>query len=44
METDLTVESAMKLVFSGGIVLPRSMSIARVRDNDSGFIGRFESD
>jgi uncharacterized membrane protein len=30
METDLTVENAMKLVFSGGIVLPESMSLARL--------------
>ena len=44
METDLTVENAMKLVFSGGIVLPGNMSMARVRDSDIGFIGRFESD
>ena len=44
IETDLTVEYAMKLVFSGGIVLPRNMSMARVRDSDIGFIGRFETD
>ena len=29
METDLTVEDAMKVVFSGGIVLPESLSMAR---------------
>ena len=44
IETDLTVEYAMKLVFSGGIVLPKSMSMARVRDSDIGFTGRFETD
>ena len=30
METDLTVEDAMRLVFSGGIVLPEIISMARV--------------
>ena len=44
METDLTVEDAMKLVFSGGIVLPENVSMARVRDSDVGFIGRFEAE
>ena len=29
METDLTVEDAMKVVFSGGIVLPESVAMAR---------------
>ena len=29
-ETDLTVEDAMKMVFSGGIVLPDSMAFARL--------------
>ena len=46
METDLTVENAMKLVFSGGIVLPESVSLARlsrVRSEDE-FIDRFEVD
>ena len=42
-ETDITVENAMKLVFSGGIVLPDSMSLARLnRDrNAQEFIDRF---
>ena len=47
METDLTAEDAMKLVFSGGIVLPQAVSLARVprvRTSDREFIGRFESD
>ena len=30
METDMTVDDAMKLVFSGGIVLPESVSLARM--------------
>ena len=30
VETDLTVEAAMKMVFSGGIVLPESVAFARV--------------
>ena len=30
IETDITVEDAMKLVFSGGIVLPESIAMARV--------------
>ena len=46
IETDLSVEDAMKLVFSGGIVLPESVSLARVPrvdlDNPP-LIGRFES-
>ncbi len=41
METDLSVEDAMKLVFSGGIVLPESISLARVRNSDSELIGQF---
>ena len=46
METDITVEDAMRLVFSGGIVLPDSISLARVpRVRDDGeLIGRFETD
>ena len=46
METDLTVEDAMKVVFSGGIVLPDSLSMARfprVRA-DGEFIDRFTVD
>ncbi len=35
IETDLSVEAAMKLVFSGGIVLPEAITLARVpRDPD----------
>ena len=43
---DLSVEDAMKLVFSGGIVLPEAVSLARVPrvdlDNPP-LIGRFEA-
>ena len=46
-ETDLSVEDAMKLVFSGGIVLPERMSLARlpreVEQGEREFIGRFET-
>ncbi len=44
METDLTVEDAMKLVFSGGIVLPDGISLARVprERQDYELIGRFQ--
>ena len=45
VETDMTVEDAMKLIFSGGIVLPDSISMARLprdpRDQES-FIGRYD--
>lgn len=44
-ETDLTVEDAMKMVFSGGIVLPESMAFARL-PREKGiheYVGRFES-
>ena len=35
IETDLSVEAAMKLIFSGGIVLPETINFARVpRDPD----------
>ncbi len=48
VETDLTVDAAMKLIFSGGIVLPQAMSLARVprHDQDSmvGLVGRFETE
>ena len=47
METDLSVEDAMKLVFSGGIVLPDTVSLARVprvEVDHPGFVGRFQSD
>lgn len=46
IETDLDVEDAMRLVFSGGIVLPDAISMARVpreQRTDFGLIGRFES-
>ncbi len=45
METNLTVQDAMKLVFSGGIVLPDAVALARVpRDEGEhpGLIGRYE--
>ena len=46
-ETDITVEDAMKLVFSGGIVPPDSISLGRVpleyRVNTE-LIGRFDTD
>ena len=47
IETDLTVEDAMKLVFSGGIVLPKAVSLARVPRvavDHPVFVGRFEPD
>ena len=47
IETDLAVEEAMKLVFSGGIVVPDDFSLARVprsRPDDFELIGRFTSD
>ena len=46
IETDLTVEAAMKLVFSGGIVLPQSISLARIpmpERTELAFVGRFEN-
>ena len=44
-ETDLTVEDAMKMVFSGGIVLPDSMAFARLprEKGEHEYVGRFES-
>ena len=44
-ETDLTVEDAMKMVFSGGIVLPDSFAFARLpRERGAHeFVGRFDS-
>ena len=44
-ETDLTVEDAMKMVFSGGIVLPESLAFARLprEKREREFVGRFES-
>ena len=46
METDLTVEDAMKLVFSGGIVLPPSVSTARLprQRGERELVGRFTTD
>ncbi len=46
METDMTVEDAMKIVFSGGIVLPSSVSLARLPRvrSDAEFIDRFVVD
>lgn len=45
VETDVTVEDAMKLIFSGGIVLPESISMARMprppRTEDS-FVGKYD--
>ena len=46
-ETDLTVENAMRLVFSGGIVPPDAITLARTPIEyrvDSRFTGRFETD
>ena len=46
-ETDLTVEDAMKLVFSGGIVPPDSISLGRTPLEyrvDSELRGRFDTD
>ena len=47
METDLSVENAMKLIFSGGIVPPDSLSIARLpgaERSEHDFLGRFHTD
>ena len=47
LETDLGVDEAMKLVFSGGIVLPEALSLARVersRPEEFELIGRFTSE
>ena len=45
LETDMTVEDAMKMVFSGGIVLPDSLAFARVPREPvpNEFLGRFEA-
>lgn len=44
-ETDLTVEDAMKMVFSGGIVLPDSLAFARLprEKGPHEFVGRFDA-
>ena len=47
IETDMEVEDAMKLVFSGGIVLPEMLSFARVpreRPESLELIGQFETE
>ena len=47
VETDMSVDDAMKLIFSGGIVLPDSISMARLpRDprNQESFIGRYDKE
>jgi len=46
LETDISVELAMRLVFTGGIVMPESMSLARLPRQRSSevldeFVGRF---
>ena len=44
-ETDIKAEDAVKLIFSGGIVLPDKLAMARVTRNadEREFIGNFES-
>ena len=48
METDISVDAAMKLVFSGRFVLPDTLAIARVprtdTDANADFLGAFEAD
>ena len=48
LETDITVDAAMRLVFSGGFVLPDNLAIARVprtdTDANADFLGTFEAD
>lgn len=45
LETDITVEKAVKLIFSGGIVLPERLALARLprEPKDREFIGSFET-
>ena len=45
LETDITVENAVKLIFSGGIVLPEKLALARLprEPKEREFIGRFET-
>ena len=45
LETDITIEDAIKLVFSGGIVLPEKMVFALLprEAGEREFIGRFET-
>ncbi len=44
-ETDLSVEDAIKLIFSGGIVLPDRLFLGRLprKPQEGEFIGRFET-
>lgn len=47
METDLSVDDAMRLIFSGGIVPPDSLSIARMpgaQRSDLDFLGKFNTE
>ena len=47
METDISVDDAMKLIFSGGMVLPSVISLARLPRKDrrvDELIGRFETE
>lgn len=48
METDLSVDAAMKLVFSGGFVIPENLSMARMPRGEANvhteFTGAFESE
>ena len=47
METDISVDDAMKLIFSGGIVLPKTISFARLAREEAtvnDLIGRFETE
>ena len=47
METDISVDDAMKLIFSGGMVLPNAISFARLPRREGGveeLIGRFETE
>ena len=48
IETDLGVEAAMKLIFSGGIVLPDAITLARVPRDPSeepqGLTGQFQAE
>ena len=44
METDIDVEKAMKIVFSGGIVLPDALSLARVPvERMDDIVGQFKT-
>lgn len=45
VETDMTVDDAMKLIFSGGIVLPESFSLARMPvppRPEGSFVGKYD--